>query len=60
MSNMTIFVCSNCNKPVKGGDKEFMEKHNNTECAECRFHAANGSRTIEGFNKWLKGGDNTQ
>ena len=52
---MTVINCSNCNKPLKKGEKEHCEKNNDTECAECRYHAINGTRTIDAYNEWLKG-----
>lgn len=56
MGNMTIVKCSNCGKYLYGGDKEYCEENNVTECAECRFHAMNGTRTIDEYNAWLKRG----
>lgn len=45
--------CSNCNKELKKGEKEYCEKYHTSECAECEFHKANGTRTISQYNKWL-------
>jgi hypothetical protein len=50
----TITNCSNCNKELKKGEKEYCEKANTTECAECQYHEMNGTRSIEKFNTWLK------
>jgi DNA-directed RNA polymerase subunit RPC12/RpoP len=46
--------CSNCNKELKHGEREIAEKQNHRECAECQFHAMNGTRTIERYNEWLR------
>jgi ribosomal protein L37E len=48
MSNITFVVCSNCGKELGKGQRD------NSECAECSYHAANGTRTISEYNKWLK------
>lgn len=52
---MTVFLvvqfCANCNKQLTNID----EKLRLTECPECLFHSANGTRTIVKYNEWLKG-----
>ena len=50
---MTIINCKNCNKVLLPGEKEMAEKMGVAECAECRYHKANGTRTIPEYNKWL-------
>jgi len=54
MFQMTIFECSNCGKPLLAGDKEYCEKRNITECAECRRREIDGTRTIAGYNASLR------
>jgi hypothetical protein len=46
--------CSNCNKELKTGEREFAEKNNVPKCAECLYHELNGTDTIEAYNAWLK------
>lgn len=48
------YKCSNCNKDLTKGDQAFCEKHQTSECSECEFHKANGTRTIAKYNAWLK------
>lgn len=55
MANITFINCTNCNKELLPGEKELAEKNNFPECATCLWHTANGTRTIEAFNKWLAG-----
>ena len=50
----TRIKCSNCDRELKRGEKEWAEKNGSTECAECEYHAANGTRTIEKYNNWLR------
>ncbi len=52
---MTVQVCSSCKKEMTKDDQRFCGMHDLTECTECRFHTANGTRTIENYNKWLRG-----
>lgn len=49
----TIFNCSNCNKKLLPGEREYCERDYSTECTECLFHALNGTRNIKEYNKWL-------
>jgi len=51
---MTIMKCSNCNKELKRGEREYCEKTLTSECAECVYHELNGTRTIEKYNEWLR------
>lgn len=50
----SVFNCSNCNKKLKKGERIYCDKNNGTECAECRYHAINGTRTIKEYNKWCR------
>lgn len=50
----TIFNCSNCNKVLSKGDRNYCDKTDETECSECRFHMLNGTRTIKKYNEWLR------
>lgn len=52
---MTIFRCSHCGKELSKLNRDYMGKHNITECPECIYHIANGTNTIANYNKWLKG-----
>lgn len=52
---MTIFKCSNCHKDLLPGDRRYCEENLTSECAECTFHALNGTRTIGAYNNWLRG-----
>jgi hypothetical protein len=59
MTNCTIMQCSNCGKTLKKGEKAYCERTNfaisgTNECAKCRFHVVNGTRTIQEYNKWLR------
>jgi hypothetical protein len=54
---MTVVNCSNCNRELKPGERNMCEKQNHSECAECQFHAINGTRTIEKYNEWLRKSD---
>jgi len=51
---MTIFNCSNCNKELKQGERNYCEKTNSSECSECLFHELNNTRTIKNYNHWLR------
>ena len=53
---MSIVKCKNCNRELKNGEREIAAKSGTSECAECSFHAMNGTRTIEKFNAWLRRG----
>ena len=48
-ANVTYMTCSNCGKELLPGQR------NEPECAECQFHTANGTRTIQKYNAWLRG-----
>lgn len=51
----TISNCSNCNKVLSSGCKQYCERSLfETECAECRFQKLNSTRTIQKYNEWLK------
>ncbi len=52
----TIAKCSNCNKELQKGEREVAAASGVHECAECRFHTFNGTRTIKKFNAWLRRG----
>ena len=52
----TFFRCARCGKVLKKGEKEYAEKTNYNRCAECLFHEANGTDTIEKYNEWLRRG----
>ena len=45
--------CSNCNREMKAGEREYCRKTFTRECADCTFHAMNGTRTIAKYNAWL-------
>ena len=46
--------CSNCNRELKKGEREYCEKTLTSECAECVYHEINGTRTIQKYNNWLR------
>lgn len=48
---MTVFNCSNCNKVLKRGEREYCANSNSTEC---RFHELNNTRNIGSYNEWLR------
>lgn len=53
-TNITIMACHNCGKDLLAGDKEYCEKNEICECAECRYLALIGARAINGYNSYLR------
>lgn len=55
--NATIIWCKTCGKELKRGEREWCENTKTYECAECSYHRANDTFTIEKYNEWLKKGN---
>lgn len=53
---MTIVECSNCEKELLAGERNYCEKSSTSECAECTYHALLGRRTTKEYNEWLRSG----
>ena len=51
-----VVVCSNCNRELKRGEREYCDKHDESECATCCYLRLIDARTIDKYNEWLKKG----
>jgi len=47
----SVNTCCNCGKKLTLTEEKFYKK----ECTECNYLAIIGARSIENYNKWLKG-----
>ncbi len=45
-NNMTVIVCSNCNKKLKKGEKKYCEENSILECAECLYRTYSNTRKV--------------
>ena len=54
MGNITLFTCSCCGKTLTFLARQFMEKHDQDECADCLYLHLLGVYTIEDYNNYLR------